>query len=220
MSVVTLATEIGELLKKGKLTIACAESCTGGLLMSTLTDIAGSSAYVKGGVVCYTNEAKINLCGVKKESIEQHTEVSQKVAGEMARGIKERFNADYGIGITGVAGPGPDANGHPEGEVHIGISTPTCTVVSQYHFKGTRREIKKQCVIHALEDLKPGVEIIVAPETFDDVAPFAEGLFEIFKEYIRQCESKQETAAGDNGDGVRGAEPDTGADDTPSADGK
>jgi nicotinamide-nucleotide amidase len=98
-------------------TIAVAESCTGGLLAGRLTDVAGSSAYMLGGVVAYSNEAKVALAGVDAALIEEHGAVSPEVAVALARGAIERFGADVGVGITGVAGPGGGSEDKPIGHV-------------------------------------------------------------------------------------------------------
>ncbi|MBR3458541.1 MAG: nicotinamide-nucleotide amidohydrolase family protein, partial [Selenomonadaceae bacterium] len=93
------------LLQKGW-SIACAESCTGGLLTSRLTDVAGSSAYVKGSVVAYSNEIKARLLGVSEETLRIYGAVSEHTAAEMSEGIRRTIGVDVGVGITGIAGPG------------------------------------------------------------------------------------------------------------------
>lgn len=107
----------------GGLTIATGESCTGGLLAGRLTDRAGSSAYVAGGVVAYSNAAKTALLGVPAELIERHGAVSAEVARAMADGARERFGADIGVGITGVAGPGGGTEEKPVGFVCLCVTT-------------------------------------------------------------------------------------------------
>src|SRR6201999_3113454 len=92
-------------------TIATAESCTGGLMAGRLTDLAGSSAYVLGGLVVYSNEAKVALAGVPEELIVAHGAVSPEVARALAAGARSRLGADFGIGITGIAGPGGGSEG-------------------------------------------------------------------------------------------------------------
>ena len=101
-----LENTVGQLLAAQQQTIACAESCTGGLLTSRLTDVPGSSAYVMGSVVSYTNPVKERIVGVKPATIAAHTEVSAETAGEMAEGIRQLIGTDLGVGITGLAGPG------------------------------------------------------------------------------------------------------------------
>ena len=110
-------------LKRAQKTVACAESCTGGLIAKRLTDIAGSSAVVLGGFVTYTNAMKISLLGVDPRQIAMHTEISTEVAIQMARGARERTGADIGLSSTGMAGPATAQDTHPVGMVFIGIST-------------------------------------------------------------------------------------------------
>jgi nicotinamide-nucleotide amidase len=120
----TLESVIGALLRERNQTLATTESCTGGLLGSRITDIAGSSAYYLGGVVCYTASAKIELAGVDAALIREHGEVSERVAIALANGIRDRFGATWGIGITGIAGPGGGTEAKPVGTVHIALAGP------------------------------------------------------------------------------------------------
>ncbi|MBE6073712.1 MAG: nicotinamide-nucleotide amidohydrolase family protein [Selenomonas ruminantium] len=142
---------VGNLLASQQKTISCAESCTGGLLTSRLTDIPGSSAYVMGAVVCYTNRIKEQLVGVQPATIARYTEVSAQTACEMAEGIEQRIATDIGVGITGLAGPGGGSNGQPVGLVYIAVAGWKGTVVSEQHFRGTRKEIKQQSAETALQ---------------------------------------------------------------------
>jgi nicotinamide-nucleotide amidase len=103
-------------------TIATAESCTGGLLAARLTDVAGSSDYVRGGIVAYANDAKVSAAGVPAELIERHGAVSREVAEALARGARARLGADVGVGITGVAGPGGGTPEKPVGLVWLSIA--------------------------------------------------------------------------------------------------
>jgi nicotinamide-nucleotide amidase len=103
-------------------TVAVAESCTGGLMAARLTERAGASEYFLGGVVAYSNEAKVSLVGVPQELIERHGAVSTEVAEALADGAAERFEADFGIGITGVAGPGGGTEDKPVGFVCFSVS--------------------------------------------------------------------------------------------------
>jgi nicotinamide-nucleotide amidase len=114
---------VGRILVDRGETVATAESCTGGLLASRITDVAGSSAYFLGGAVCYTAAAKIDLAGVAPELIAEHGEVSQPVAIALAQGARERFGSTYGIGITGIAGPGGGTETKPVGTVHIAVAS-------------------------------------------------------------------------------------------------
>ena len=113
---------VGDLLRAAGWTIAAAESCTGGLLLSRLTDVPGSSDYVDRGVVCYSNRAKIELLQVPADLIAEHGAVSEPVARAMAEGIRVRAGSDVGIGITGIAGPGGGTPEKPVGTVAIAVA--------------------------------------------------------------------------------------------------
>ena len=113
---------VGRLLASRKESVSTAESCTGGLLASRLTDISGSSAYFMGGAVVYTADAKMFLAGVDPKLIQEHGEVSEPVAIELARGIRRRFQTTYGVGITGIAGPTGGTAEKPVGTVHIAVA--------------------------------------------------------------------------------------------------
>lgn len=116
----TLATAAVKTLTDRGETVALAESCTGGLVAKTLTDVAGASLVFQCGVVAYSEDMKQKVLGVKAETLAQYSVVSAEVALEMAKGVRSLAGADYGIGITGVAGPGPDGC-HPEGEIYIAL---------------------------------------------------------------------------------------------------
>ena len=145
---------IGELLKRKNFTISCAESCTGGLLTSKLTDVAGSSAYVKGAVVSYTDEIKKNVLHVNAETLENFTAVSEQTAREMATNIRQLLKSDIGVSITGYAGPGGGTAENPVGTVYIGISDKNGDKVWRFNFSGTRTEIKEKVVAAALNLIK------------------------------------------------------------------
>ncbi|MDD6382505.1 CinA family protein [Mitsuokella sp.] len=145
--------QAGKLLKEQGRTIACAESCTGGLLTSRLTDIAGSSDYVMGSVVSYTNYIKEKLVGVQHETLVAHGAVSAETAREMAEGIRRSIETDVGVGITGIAGPGGGTAAKPVGLVFIAVSGPGGTIVKENHFHGSRTEIKRQSTETALKML-------------------------------------------------------------------
>ncbi len=121
----TLESVVGALLIERHETVATAESCTGGLLGSRITDVPGSSAYYLGGAVCYTAAAKIDLASVSPQLIADHGEVSEPVALALARGARARFNTTWGVGITGIAGPTGGTPEKPVGTVHIAVSGPT-----------------------------------------------------------------------------------------------
>ena len=113
-----------EKLKENSLTLASAESCTGGYFAKRITDISGASSVFLGGLITYSNDAKIKLLGVSETTLKTHTAVSPETAIEMARGARERLNSDIAISITGEAGPNPDpTTGKQVGTVFIGIAT-------------------------------------------------------------------------------------------------
>lgn len=142
--------EIGNLLKEKNLTISCAESCTGGLLTDRLTNVAGSSAYVKGAVVAYANEIKINLLRVNAETVKNFGAVSEQTAKEMAENVRQILNTNIGVSITGIAGPGGGTPEKPVGTVFIGISGDKGDKVEKFQFNGSRLEIKEKTVQAAL----------------------------------------------------------------------
>lgn len=148
---------IGQLLNEYNETIAFAESCTGGLAASMITDVAGSSAYMKGGIVCYTNEIKAQVLGVKEETLTKFSAISEATAKEMAENIRQKFHSHYGMGITGNAGPGV-SEGKPLGLVYIGIASANKTKVWELHFHSTRTENKKLIAAKALSLLKEFIE--------------------------------------------------------------
>ena len=132
---------VGAMLKSRGLTIAAAESCTGGLFTSRMTDVAGSSSYVRGGIVSYTNEVKRDALGVKQEDLDAYGAVSEEVAREMAEGVRAKIGASIGVGITGNAGPSA-SEGKPVGLVYIAVSGVRSTVVTRNIFTGSRSQIK------------------------------------------------------------------------------
>jgi nicotinamide-nucleotide amidase len=132
----------GSLLRQSGRTIAVAESCTGGLLASRLTDIPGSSDYVIGGVVAYSNDVKIRELGVPRELIETYGAVSEPVGVAMADGIRARFAADIGVGITGIAGPGGGSPEKPVGMTVIAVSHGGGVTVRTHRFRGARQMVK------------------------------------------------------------------------------
>lgn len=134
---------VADLLKKTGLTLAAAESCTGGLLSSRLTDIAGSSAYFLRSVVSYSNNSKVDMLGVDRDEINKFGAVSQEVVEAMASGVKKISGADIGVAISGIAGPGGGTREKPVGTVYFGVDYKNKKVFSRKRlFAGTRREIK------------------------------------------------------------------------------
>src|SRR5262245_1695637 len=143
---------VGALLRDRGLTISAAESCTGGLLMTRLTDVAGSSAYVLGGAVTYSNELKIRLADVPAGLIETHGAVSEPVAVAMADGIRARSGASLGLGITGIAGPGGATAEKPVGTVAIALTGDNVPArVRTFWFIGGRPQIRFQATQAAMD---------------------------------------------------------------------
>jgi nicotinamide-nucleotide amidase len=145
---------VGDLLRLAGLTIAAAESCTGGLLMSRLTDVPGSSAYVDRGVVCYSDRAKVDLLGVPAELIAEHGAVSEPVARAMAEGVRALAGSDVGIGITGIAGPGGGTPDKPVGTVTVAVSLAENLWVRTFNFFGGRDMVKFQSTQAAMNMLR------------------------------------------------------------------
>ena len=150
---------VGGLLRNAGATVATGESCTGGLVASRLTAVAGSSDYVLGGVVAYANAAKEALLGVPAETLRAHGAVSEPVARALAEGARRTLGADYGIGITGVAGPGGGTEAKPVGTVHVAIAGPATDGAStvthrEVRFPGDRARVRWQTSQLALELLR------------------------------------------------------------------
>ena len=144
------AEELGNLLSAKSQTIAVAESCTGGLLGSTIADVPGSSLYFLGGIVAYSDTIKIELLGVPTSTIKKYGTVSEKTALIMASMITDHFVSDIGIAITGIMGPGGGSPEKPVGTVFIAVASEEGEEVKESHFKGTREEIKEASVRAAL----------------------------------------------------------------------
>ena len=146
---------VGDLLRGRRYWLAAAESCTGGLLLSRLTDVPGSSDYVHGGVVAYDNEAKVAWLDVPRDLLAQHGAVSEPVATAMAEGIRARTGADVAVGITGIAGPGGGTPEKPVGTVVIAVIVPgRAAHVRTYSFVGGRDMVKFQSTQAALDRLR------------------------------------------------------------------
>jgi nicotinamide-nucleotide amidase len=145
---------VGELLKMREMTIAVAESCTGGLLASRLTDVPGSSAYVDRGVVCYSNRSKVETLGIPETFIAEHGAVSEPVAQAMAEAIRRQAGSTAAVGITGIAGPGGGTPGKPVGTVAIAVSAARQSCVRTFQFIGGREQVKFQATQAALNLLR------------------------------------------------------------------
>jgi nicotinamide-nucleotide amidase len=139
---------VGDLLRAKQITIAVAESCTGGLLASRLTDVPGSSDYFDRGVVCYSNESKTDLLGVPADLIRNVGAVSEPVAVGMASGVRDRAGTHVGVGVTGIAGPGGGSEEKPVGTVSIVIGRQV--KARTFQFMGNRELVKFQAAQSAL----------------------------------------------------------------------
>jgi nicotinamide-nucleotide amidase len=145
---------VGAALRDRGLKVAVAESCTGGLLTSRLTDVPGSSAYVERSEVCYSNQAKIDSLGVPAALIDQHGAVSEPVARAMAEGIRAKAGTAVGIGVTGIAGPGGGTPDKPVGTVAIAVLAGADARVRTFQFVGAREMVKFQSAQAALNMLR------------------------------------------------------------------
>lgn len=142
---------LGRLLRRQGLTLAVAESCTGGLISDRVTNVPGSSRYYLGGVVTYSNRAKQELLGVSSSTLRRYGAVSGQVVAEMVVGVRRRFGADIGIAVSGVAGPGGGSRRKPVGLVFAAAADATRIVVKEHRFVGVRRSIKERAAAAALD---------------------------------------------------------------------
>jgi nicotinamide-nucleotide amidase len=151
----TMEEVVGRELATRGLTVAVAESCTGGLIGHRLTQVAGSSAYLDRGAVCYSNRAKTEMLGVPADLIVLQGAVSKEVAAAMACGIRERANVSVGLSVTGIAGPGGGTETKPVGLVYIGLDDGTGRPITQeFRFHGDRNGIKQRSSQAALDLLR------------------------------------------------------------------
>ena len=148
-----LEVTVGELLLKHGLWLAAAESCTGGLISHLITNVAGSSGYFLGGVTAYSNEVKMRLLGVSRDTLEQCGAVSEATVLEMARGIRNVMGADVGVSVSGIAGPTGGTPDKPVGTVWIGLSSTTAEFARHFLWSGDRLAVKQQSALAALEML-------------------------------------------------------------------
>jgi nicotinamide-nucleotide amidase len=146
----TTESEVAELLKKTRKTVAVAESLTGGLLSSKLTSQAGSSEFFIGGIVCYNNRIKVMDLGVPANIIAHESPVSKEVAIALAEGIKKRYRSDIGLSATGIAGPSTTMPPKPIGLTYIGLASDQGTVFKELHLTGGRGEIREKAAAAAL----------------------------------------------------------------------
>lgn len=148
---IKLLNKVSVELKKQRLTIATAESCTGGLLAHLLTNISGSSEYFDRGMIVYSNRAKTELLGVPEDLLDRYGAVSEQIAESMANAIRTRSIVDIGISTTGIVGPTGGTRGKPVGLVYIGISTKKNSIVKKFLFTGDRLVNKENTCNAALE---------------------------------------------------------------------
>ncbi len=149
-----LAARIGERLRALKLSLAVAESCTGGLLGDCITDVPGSSEYFEGGVVAYSYDAKEHLLYVRHDTLYEHGAVSRECALELAQGARRAFRTDIALSITGIAGPGGGMPGKPVGRVYIALSSRDGDRCERYVWDGDRAANKRASARAALAMLE------------------------------------------------------------------
>lgn len=149
-----LQAAVVSLLIKRKKIVATAESCTGGLLSSLITDVPGASKVFTEAAICYSNASKIKNVNVNPGTIKKHGAVSAQVAKEMAAGILKKADVDIGIGITGIAGPTGATGSKPVGLVYIAYSTENKTICRRFNFTGSRTEVKYRAAQAALDMIR------------------------------------------------------------------
>jgi nicotinamide-nucleotide amidase len=147
----TLEFRLGKLLQEKKLTVATAESCTGGKIAQMLTSVSGASVYFKGSIVCYATESKINVLGIAETLIKQYSVVSSEVATAMALNVKRIMQTDYAIATTGNAGPTKGDADAEIGTVFIAIATPKKVIVEEFNFGQPREKVIDRATIKSLE---------------------------------------------------------------------
>ena len=145
-----LARELGEVLRRGGLTVSVAESCTGGLLGSLITEQPGSSAYFLGGVIAYADVIKQDLLGVAPELLKRVGAVSREVAEAMAEGVRSRFGSQLAASVTGIAGPDSDGSTKPVGLTYVGVASVRGSKSFEFRFQGDRRSNREQAANQAL----------------------------------------------------------------------
>jgi len=158
MGAEALEKAVGRLLREQKLTIALAESCTGGLIAHRLTNVPGSSAYLVGGVVSYANEAKERMLGVSHQTLQEHGAVSEETAREMARGVRRLLQTDVALAVTGIAGPSGGTPEKPVGLTYIALAAEGFEHCERYLWKGDRWANKEQSAEVALGMLREYLE--------------------------------------------------------------
>ena len=145
--------KVGRLLRDGELSLAVAESCTGGLVSHKITNVPGSSDYFDRAVVSYSNRSKLELLGVREETLYDYGAVSRAVAAEMAEGVRTLAGTEVGLSTTGIAGPGGGTKEKPVGLVYVGVAVEGTTRIKKFIFQNDRYENKKSAATKALESL-------------------------------------------------------------------
>ena len=153
MNATDLTKTLAQILLSRNWTVSLAESCTGGLVCSTLTELAGSSEWFERGYITYSNEAKTECLGVPAELIEAHGAVSEQVAKAMAEGARMNSGSNVAISITGVAGPSGGSAEKPVGTVFFGWTTENQTLIKTMRFNGNRQMVRQQATEFALTEL-------------------------------------------------------------------
>jgi PncC family amidohydrolase len=157
---VEIASRIQDACVAAGLTIALAESCTGGLIAHLITEIPGSSGYLRGGIVSYSDEAKIALLDVDEEVLRAHGAVSAQVARQMAVGVRARLAADLGVSVTGIAGPDGGSAAKPVGLTYVGVADGDGVEVRRHLWQGSRSDNKRASAGSALELLLDHVQAV------------------------------------------------------------
>lgn len=150
----TLENKVGELLKAKNKTLATAESCTGGYIAHLITSVPGCSSYYQGSIISYANAIKINELGVSEEILKTVGAVSEACVTQMAEGVRKRFNADYSIATSGIAGPDGGTTDKPVGMVWIAVSGPHKTIALEYHLGDNRERTIQRSAILGLDNLR------------------------------------------------------------------
>ena len=156
---ISLELRIGNILNEKRLSLSTAESCTGGLVASRITDVSGSSTYFLGGIVSYSNEAKVSLLGVSWDTLNHKGAVSKETVIEMARGARRVFNADIAVSISGIAGPGGGTPDKPVGTVWVGLATPSGEEARHFVWDGDRirnKQLSSEAALQFILDYLEG----------------------------------------------------------------
>lgn len=148
-----LASRVIEIFREKGLSLALAESCTGGMIAETITNVAGASDIFYGSAVTYVNSAKEHILGVARETLEKHGAVSSECAEEMACGARRVYGADVAMSVTGIAGPGGGSEGKPVGTVWFGLATNDGAETFRRRFDGDRAAVRRQTVEEVLRRL-------------------------------------------------------------------